>query len=205
MYVPPAFAVHDREALFEFLEAHDFATLVSHGPEGLDVTHVPLLLRRAGEGVLLGHVARANPHRHRFDGRTPALAIFHGPHAYVSPAWYVKGPAVPTWNYAIVHVHGTPSLIEDDAEKAALLAEQIERYEAGRADRWRPELPEDFAVAMRGAIEAFALPIERIEAKFKLGQNRSPADQAGTLAGLDAGGADGRALADLTRAFLGEG
>lgn len=201
MYVPPAFEATDADEIRRFIDVYDFATLVSAGATVPHVSHLPLWLRPAGDGfgTLVGHVARANPHREAFDGRTPALAIFHGPHAYVSPAWYAKGPAVPTWNYAVVHVHGTPRILSDDGEVAALLDALVERYEAGRRERWRPDLPDDFARAMRGAITAFELPIERVEAKFKLGQNRSPADRAGTLAGLEA---EGRPAADALAAFL---
>ena len=207
MYVPPAFDVHDRETLLRFIDRYDFATLVSAGADGVEVAHVPLVLERGegeGWGTLVGHVAGNNPIRERFDGATPALAIFHGPHAYVSPAWYAKMPAVPTWNYAVVHAHGNPRVLEDDSRKAAMLDVMVERYEGGRPDRWRPDLPEEYARAMRRAIVAFELPVERVEAKFKLGQNRSPADREGTLAGLEASDDASRALAAFTREFLGE-
>ena len=103
MYLPEGFRESDRSALYDLCDAYGFATLISTAPEAaglgaLDVTHLPLLVDRSGAGAprLLGHVARANRHWQRFDGRTPALAIFSGPHGYVSPAWYVTTPSVPT-------------------------------------------------------------------------------------------------------------
>jgi transcriptional regulator len=208
MYVPHAFEVSDREAVLRFIERHGFATLVTQGADGPEASHVPLLLERAQAprwGRLLGHVARANLQHERFDGATPVLAIFHGPHAYVSPAWYARHPAVPTWNYGVVHAYGRPRTIGDDVAVEALLGRLVEQYEAGRPGRWRPDLPEKFAAGMRRGIVAFALEIERVEAKFKLGQNRPPEDRAGALAGLEAAGDPASlALAAFTREALGE-
>ncbi|HKJ24910.1 MAG TPA: FMN-binding negative transcriptional regulator [Myxococcota bacterium] len=208
MYVPHAFEVGDRETILRAIEAWGFATLVSHGARGLEATHVPLLLERGrGDAVdrLVGHVARGNPQRDAFDGATPALAIFHGPHAYVSPAWYARGPAVPTWNYGAVHVHGRPRAVEDAAAVSTLLDRMIERYESARARPWVPALPDDFRRGMERGIVAFTMEVERIEAKFKLGQNRSADDRRGTLAGLEAeGDPASRALAAFTREQLGD-
>ncbi|MBK7977854.1 MAG: FMN-binding negative transcriptional regulator [Deltaproteobacteria bacterium] len=130
-----------------------------------------------------------------------STAIFHGPHGYVSPIWLDSAPAVPTWNYAVVHVTGHAIARADEPFKRELVAELSRRYEAGRPKPWRAEaLPEDFHHAMLSAIVAFELPALRIEAKFKLSQNRSPADRAGVIAALDAQGDDtSRALAALMR------
>jgi transcriptional regulator len=167
------------------------------------VSHVPLLVDRTVPGAekLLGHVARANHHWRLFDGKTPAVAMFHGPHAYVSPAWYASSPSVPTWNYAVVHVLGTPRTVDDEAT-LDIIRRLIERYEGPRSDRWSGELPADYVSNLLGAIVGFELPIDRLEGKFKLGQNKNTADRAGLLAGLE--GEPDRAsqeLAAFTRAY----
>ncbi|MBW2314979.1 MAG: FMN-binding negative transcriptional regulator [Deltaproteobacteria bacterium] len=205
MYTPHAFEVTDRETILCAIEAWGFATLVSSGVHGLEASHLPLLLDREGNR-LLGHMARANPQRDPLDGAAEALAIFHGPHAYVSPSWYARAPAVPTWNYGAVHVRGRPRALVEDGAVSALLDRMVERHESARTAPWRGELPDDFRRGMEKGIVAFEMPIERVEAKFKLGQNRSPEDQQGTLAGLEAeGDAGSAALAAFTRQQLDEG
>jgi transcriptional regulator len=202
MYVPASFQEADRAIALDLVEAHGFATLVSwSGSEPL-VSHVPLLLDRAAAGGerLLGHVARANPHWRSFDGQQPALAIFHGPHAYVSPAWYANHPSVPTWSYVVVHAHGTPALVDEDAT-AAILDRLIDKYERKRGAPWTPALPPDFLAKNLRAIVGFQIPIARLEAKFKLGQNKDEADRAGALAGLE--GEAGEAERELARFMRG--
>ena len=114
LYMPPHFHVEDRAALVAFMEANGFATLVSHGAGGLSVSHVPLLVEADGQELrLLGHVARNNEHWRALEGADEVLAIFHGPHAYVSPTWYAQHPSVPTWNYAVVHAHGKARLMDE--------------------------------------------------------------------------------------------
>lgn len=114
MYVPASFAVLDEKTLASFIERYDFAILTSSSSTGLVASHIPIMFRRsAGTAVLIGHVARANNQWQQFDGNAEALAIFHGPHAYVSPTWYATSPAVPTWNYAAVHVYGKPRVRDE--------------------------------------------------------------------------------------------
>ena len=187
MYVPRPFAETDRARLHALLRQHPFATLVSTLGGEPFATHVPLLIdpARGPLGTLSGHVARANPHWRAFDGRTPALAIFHGPHAYVSPRWYPTGGQVPTWNYVAVHATGAPRVVEEPAAVRALLARMAAEYEASARDPWTPSrLPERVAEGLQRAIVAFELPIARLEGKRKLSQNKGPADHAGVLAGL---------------------
>lgn len=205
MHVPPAFAESDPALLHGLMEAHPFATLVSV-VEGLPfATHLPLLVDPAASprGTLSGHVARANPHWRTFDGATPALAIFHGPHAYVSPSWYVTFPAVPTWNYAVVHAIGRPRLVEDPAALSALVDRTVETFERAREDRWQPALPEAYRERMLQGIVGFTLDIERLEGKLKLSQNKPQADREGVIRELEASGhPDAAALAALTRSKL---
>jgi len=126
MYTPSSFAVDDPKTLHAFIDSYPFATLLSPSEEP-EVTHLPLLLD-ADEGILLGHLAKANPHAKRLDGEK-TLAIFHGPHAYTSPSWYEADVAVPTWNYAVVHVRGTTELLSE-AETKPLLDKTVDRFES---------------------------------------------------------------------------
>ena len=205
MYVPASFAVSDEKTLASFIERYDFATLTSSSSTGLVASHIPIMLRRsAGKAVLIGHVARANNQWRQFDGSAEALAIFHGPHAYVSPPWYATSPAVPTWNYAAVHVYGKPRAREEGDFTAAALQDLVARHEGSRAKPWRIEdLAGDFYEKLAKAIVAFEMPIDRIEGKFKLGQNRSQDDRLGMLQGLDAEKSlDAGALAAFIRGTL---
>jgi transcriptional regulator len=205
MYVPASFAISDEKILESFIERYDFATLTSSSSTGLVASHIPIMLRPvAGKTVLIGHVARANDQWRHFDGKAEALAIFHGPHAYISPTWYSTSPAVPTWNYAAVHVYGKPRAREEGDFTAAALRDLVARHEGSRAKPWRMEdLASDFYEKLARAIVAFEMPIHRIEGKFKLGQNRSQDDRIGMLEGLDAEKSpDAEALAAFIRETL---
>jgi transcriptional regulator len=206
MYIPKAFHVSDHQALGEFIERHSFATLVSMVESKPFATHLPLLFDRtcSAHGALLGHVARANPQWRAFDGQQEALAIFQGPHAYVSPSWYATAPAVPTWNYTAVHVYGVPRVIDDEQAFSGLLDRLIAFYEAGMPTPWPGILPADFRANLMKNIVGFVMDIERIEGKFKLSQNRSREDQCRVVARLGAS-ADPveRALSELSKHHLG--
>ena len=182
MYIPKSFAETDAATLYQFMRANNFAALVSQHDGHMVATHLPLLVD-SERGVLKAHLARANPQWKSFDGRE-ALVIFQGPHAYVSPSWYETHPSVPTWNYSTVHVYGAPRLIDDDAVIRATLRELVENHERGRRPEWEMALPDDYFETMLKAIVAFELPIERVEGKFKLSQNRSDVDQASVIAHL---------------------
>jgi transcriptional regulator len=203
LYVPASNEEGDPEKLLAFVQRHPFATLVTPAADGLRVSHIPMLARRhEGKLVVMGHLARANPHW-RVLGDAPSTAIFHGPHAYVSPTWYATAPAVPTWNYAVVHVTGNARPDEDPATAEAHVAELVERFENGPG-AWTPEsVPEEFRRNLARAIVAFELPAERVEGKLKLGQNRSTDDRRGVVERLEADGTDtSRALAEMMRATL---
>jgi transcriptional regulator len=187
VYVPRPFAESDLGRLHATLRGSPFATLVSVLDGELFATHVPLLLDegRGPLGTLLGHVAGANPHVRALAGPAPALAIFRGPHAYVSPRWYAGSPNVPTWNYVAVHARGVPRRIDEPARVRALLARTAAQFEAGAAEPWSLEaVPAEWAAGMQRAIVAFELPIERLEGKAKLSQNKNAADRAGVIAAL---------------------
>lgn len=197
MYVPSKFRVDDQEKLFAFVRENSFATVVAQGGDGAPLaSHLPLLLRE-GEGggaVLLGHMARANPQWRQFAPDREALAVFHGPHGYISPSWYESDQVVPTWNYAAVHAYGIPQIVESGERIAAIVDETVAEYESGFETPWKADLSGEFRANLLKAIVGFEIPIVRLEGKFKLGQNRLETDVRGACAGLEAGGGAGDAL-----------
>jgi transcriptional regulator len=200
VYNPAHFKIDDRAVADDFIDRHGFAILVTDDGGVPTASHLPLLLDRdVGErGRLVGHMARPNPQWKTFRPDRDVLAIFPGPHAYVSPSWYTVAPAVPTWNYATVHAYGLPALIEDEAAVRALLKRTVDKYEGGRPQPWTMELPEDYLKTMMRGIVAFELRLTRVETKFKLNQNRSVEDRAAVIAALRAdGGADELAVAGM--------
>jgi transcriptional regulator len=204
MYVQPSFGETDPEKLLALAARYPFATVITPGPDELWVSHLPLLARRRGGAVVLaGHLARANGHWQAMEGAAgaPTTAIFHGPHAYVSPTWYATSPAVPTWNYVVVHAVGRTRVHHDGQELGELLRELTDQYEGRQAGAWSPDrLPADYAQGMRGAIVGFELAVDRLEGKIKLSQNRSAEDRRGVVAALEAQmSEDSRAVAALMR------
>jgi len=202
MYLPRHFAMDDAATLQAFVRAHDFATLVTSGPDGLVASHVPMLLDDAGwpSARLRGHLARANPQCEALAGGE-VLAIFSGPHAYVSPAWYLTAPAVPTWNYAAVHVYGEPWVVDDPEP---IVVGLIAKHEGTEMPDWRRAMPAAFWSKMLGGIVGFEIEVRRVEGKWKLGQNRSVADQRATVEALaDSKDPGARALARLSAEALG--
>ncbi|HEU5318917.1 MAG TPA: FMN-binding negative transcriptional regulator [Chloroflexota bacterium] len=193
MYIPAHFEETRREVLHDLIRRHSFGTLVSQTANGLFATHLPLLLdaERGEHGVLRGHMARANPHWRSFveEDAGESLAIFNGPHAYVSPSWYETERAVPTWNYAVVHAHGRPLVVEDDAEIRRLLDATVDEFEQGFERPWSTaRLPQEYVNGMVAGIVAFELPISRLEGKLKLSQNRPAVDRERVMAALRAQG-----------------
>jgi transcriptional regulator len=216
MYTPTHFAEDDVATLHALMRAHSFALLATARPgEAPVATHLPLLLdaERGGLGTLIGHVARANAHWRSFDGKTPALAVFTGAHAYVSARWYPSAKQVPTWNYEAVHAVGTPRRIDDPARvfellRTLMVANEAVLPEAARALGKGPhelaDIPFPHLDKLTRGIVAFELPIERLEGKRKLSQNKKPSERRALIAGLRAvGGAGAAAIADAMQATLG--
>lgn len=202
MYIPSSFRIDDAEKLRAFMREHSFATLVSRDDRGAPLaSHLPLLLRDGADGapVLLGHMARANPQWRQFSPNEEILAVFHGPHGYISPSWYASEQVVPTWNYAAVHAYGVPRVVESGDRLAEIVEETITEYESGFAQPWKANLPEEFHQNLLKGIVGFEIPIVRLEGKFKLGQNRLEADVRGACAALEAGGASDVDLAKLMK------
>ena len=208
MYIPESFRIVDEPEIEAFLQRYDFATMVSPAPEAMIATHLPVVVKRDGPRlVILGHVAKANAHWKSMDGTIESLVIFHGPHGYVSPRWYANSPAVPTWNYAVVHAYGRPQAKEEPAFIEALLVDLIRRYEGSGSDAWRIEdLPVDYRRRQLSGIVGFEMPVVRLEAKFKLGQNRAAVDRARTIEELERKNApDASSLAAFMRSHVKNG
>jgi transcriptional regulator len=203
VYLPPAFTETRNEVLIAHIERHDFGLLVSHGSEGLIASQIPFLLEHRDGGLILqGHLARANPQLADLDGRGEALAIFEGPHAYISPSWYEAGPAVPTWNYAAVHAYGAARTIADPDWLRDFVHRLTERHEAREpAPPWRmADLPEAYVRSMLNGIIGVEIAVSRLEGKFKLSQNRPAADRPRIIAALEErGDADSQGVAQLMR------
>jgi transcriptional regulator len=189
LYLPKHFASDDAGAMARLIREHPFATLVTPAEPEPAISHVPLVQEgeRPGHATLVGHFARANPHVALAASR-PSIAIFHGPHAYVSASFYAEpAAAVPTWNYAVVHAHGTLELV-DERETHAIVERLVERFESARAAPWRIGLAGRELGAMLGAIVGFRMRITRLDAKFKLSQNRSVEDRRRVIGALAAEG-----------------
>lgn len=193
MYNPPAFRDDDRDRLFATIRAARLALLVSAGDEVPDATHLPMLLdaQDGPQGTLTAHLARANPHWKGLARAGRARAIFTGPEAYVSPAFYPAkqehGRVVPTWNYVAVHAIGTVEVIEDAARLRAIVSRLTDVNEAARPDPWGVgDAPEEFVQAQLKGIVGVVLRIEQLIGKRKLSQNRAAPDREGVVAGLSA-------------------
>jgi len=191
MYNPPAFREDRPEILHGLIRAARLAMLVSNGAGGMpDVTHLPLTLVEA-DGVLLGHVARANLHWQALRAAGRALAVFQGVEAYVSPNWYPSKAehhrVVPTWNYEAVHAEGPVEVIEDPARLHAIVSILTAAKEASQPRPWSvDDAPAPFVAGQLKGIVGLSLRIERLEGKRKLSQNRAAPDKAGAEAGLAA-------------------
>lgn len=199
----------DDEVIADFLRQFDFAAIVTNAASGLVASHVPVVVDPDGDRLRIrGHLARANGHWKAMDGSTESMAIFSGPQAYISPSWYTTGgPVVPTWNYAVVHAYGRPVFREDPEFLRGVVEALTARYESHRTQPWTTDrLPADVYEKMLGAIVGFEMRVERCEAKFKLGQNRSIADRTGAAAGLDAEHSpSASAVAEFMRRYGGAG
>ncbi|NVZ63164.1 FMN-binding negative transcriptional regulator [Pseudomonas gingeri] len=207
MYTPSAFSEQDLLTLQRHIQDTRLATLVTHGKLGLQASHVPLLLDpgQGPNGTLYGHLARANPQWRELAEGGEILVIFAGADAYVSPSFYPAkaehGKVVPTWNYVAVHAYGEAEVFDDAERLRNLVGALTDRHEAGRDQPWKvDDAPAPYIDSMLKAIVGFALPIQRLEGKRKLSQNRSAADVAGVQQGLAASAdSQDQALAHLMR------
>jgi transcriptional regulator len=173
MYTPSSFRVDDLPTLHAFMERHSFATLCSATSGELEATHLPLLLDSdvAPHGRLIGHMARANGQCRRAAG-SRVIAIFSGPHAYISPTWYESNETVPTWNYAAVHAYGVLHPIEDESRLREIVRRTVDVYEQLMPRPWSMDaVPAPLIDKLLHGIVGFEIPIDRLEGKWKLNQN----------------------------------
>jgi len=192
MYTPSYFKDEDLASLHRQIEGTRLATLVTADESGLQAIHVPLLLDpNAGpNGTLFGHLAKANP-QWKTLAAGEALVIFQGADAYISPSFYAAkaehGKVVPTWNYLAVHAYGRAEVFTEPARLLQIVSGLTDKHEAGRAEPWAvSDAPADYIEKMLNGIVGFAIPIDRLEGKRKLNQNRSSEDIAGVSKGLAA-------------------
>ncbi len=197
MYTPAHFSSDDPALIDEVMRRYPFATLTGNDADKRPfATHLPVVAERDERTWRIeGHVARANPHWRWLEQAPQALLVFQGPHGYVSPSLYEQKLSVPTWNYVAVHVYAEVSTVHDAAEKDALLKRLIGRNEPAYAEQWRG-LPEDFQQKMLAAIVGLRMVPVRVEAKFKLSQNRPAADRTRILAAQREGNETERDMAD---------
>ncbi len=194
MYIPEHFRVPEHADAIGFMRANPFAILISSLPvstppspndDGPFATHLPLFVTEtAGRVALRGHVAKANPHWRYLEQQPNCLTIFHGPHAFVSTANYTTRETVPTWNYGAVHVYGEARVFTSPAELQGVLDQLIGTFEPEYAEQWA-SLTETYRQRMLSHIVGFEIAVTKIEAKFKLSQNRTKEEQANVIASLE--------------------
>ena len=204
MYAPGYNRNDDRAETLAFMRANSFVVFVTGAGGDLHGSHLPCVVEeRAGELVLSMHMAKSNPQWQQFFG-DEAMAVFAGPHAYVSPRWYEDTPRVPTWNYAAVHAYGVPRVVDLREPKHAAMRRLVAEYDAA----WLPgfdALPADYEEGMLNGIVAFEMPVSRLETRWKLSQNRGRREQELIAARLEQSqDSSERALAALTRKHLAE-
>jgi len=185
LYIPKPQLVADRKLLQDFMDEFAFADLVTASP-GIRITHIPTILDRtaAPYGTIYGHISRQNPQNKAFDGREAAVIVFRGPHSYISPTWYSKPEAVPTWNFAVAHATGKPKPVTDPKAIHDLLARLIRKFEGADSAYNFAKLPESYTNSLIAGVIGFEMPIEVLEGKFKLGQDRNEADRQSILKNL---------------------
>lgn len=186
MYVPDDFAEYDPDKIVNLTRQYPFAMLITTDKGEPYVTHLPLTYEpNNGKGKIIGHMARSNPQwQHLAEGQR-ALVVFEGPHAYISPTWY-QSPGVPTWNYAVVHLRGKASLIEDADRLNTILNDLVTTHEPTLPLPWQENVPADKQAMLLKMIVGFEIDVSEISAKFKLNQNRSAADRENVITTLSA-------------------
>jgi transcriptional regulator len=184
MYIPEHFRVRDHADAIAFMQANPFAILVSTAEGAPFASHVPVKIREAGEQLIIrGHFAKANPHWRYLEQQSQCLAIFHGPHSYISPSLYTNRESVPTWNYGAVHIYGNTRLFTSPDELQGMLHELMGLFEPTYAEQWA-SLDEAYRQKMLSHIVGFEITATTIEAKFKLSQNRTREEQTNVIASL---------------------
>ncbi len=185
MYIPEHFRGRDDADALTFMRANPFAILVSSTEEGPFASHIPVTMHQTGEQLVLrGHFAKANPHWRYLEQTPQCLTIFHGPHSYISPTLYTNRESVPTWNYAAVHVYGEVRIFSTPESLLGMLHELMGTFEPAYAEQWA-SLSDTYRERMLSHIVGFEITATKIEAKFKLSQNRTKEDQRNVIAALE--------------------
>ncbi|QIZ46673.1 FMN-binding negative transcriptional regulator [Dickeya zeae] len=190
MHCPPVFRETRLPTLHALMRAHPLAMLITTGPSGLSANLIPFLLTDEGAfGTLHAHLARNNPQVDALKTADQVLVVFQGPDSYISPDWYpskqVQGKAVPTWNYVMVQARGTPKVIDDAQWLRQQVGALTDAHEHARPQPWRVnDAPADFIAAQLNGIIGLEIPITALEGKWKVSQNRTPADRQGVIDGL---------------------
>jgi transcriptional regulator len=184
VYIPEFNRQEDRSAILAFMRANPFAILVSNADAIPFATHLPLLVDEAGDHLVVkGHMAKANTHWRSMKEGQESLVIFHGPHAYISPSLYEIRESVPTWNYAAIHVYGQPTLFSDEERLRETLHQMINTFDSSYMRQWS-ELSDEYRSRMMKHIVGFEIKAKRLEAKFKLSQNRTRGEQTQVIQSL---------------------
>jgi len=185
VYIPEFNREEDRATILAFMRANPFAILVSNIDSVPFATHLPLLIEDAGDHIVVqGHMAKANAHWKSMKEGEESLIIFHGPHAYISPSLYENRESVPTWNYAAVHVYGEPTLFTDEESLRATLHRMVDTFESSYMAQWSG-LSDQYQSRMMKHIVGFDIKVKRLEAKFKLSQNRTKGEQSRVIQALN--------------------
>jgi transcriptional regulator len=203
LYIPKPQRMEDRRFLHDFMDEFAFVDLVTVSPS-LRITHIPVWLDRAAGvyGTIHGHISRQNPQSEAFDGRQSGVVVFRGPHGYISPTWYAKTDNVaPTWNFAVVHATGKLRPVKGTKELNELLSKLVAKFESHEGTNYDfAGIDESYKNNMMSGVIGFELEIELLEGKFKLGQDRSPADRQSLLKKLGDAKAP-RSLREFTASF----
>ncbi|AJH20496.1 FMN-binding negative transcriptional regulator [Bacillus mycoides] len=198
MYIPKHFTIQDEETKYEMIEQNSFATLFSQHNGAPYATHLPLLLNRETL-TLSGHFARPNE-QWKDSGNQQVLAIFQGPHSYISPSWYETNKAVPTWNYVAVHVYGELEIVEDEQELIDSLQDLVHKYENPKSTYSLNNVDPNYMEGLSRGIVGFRIKINKIEGKAKLSQNHSVERRELVIEELEKVGSEGgRGIAELMK------
>ena len=197
MYIPEHFRVHDHADAIAFMHANSFAILVSSTDEGPFATHLPVFVSATENNLILrGHVAKANPHWRHLEQNPACMTIFHGPHAYVSASNYVTRENVPTWNYGAVHVYGQARTFASPEDLQGVLHQLIGTFEPAYADQWAT-FSDAYRERMLSHIVGVEIAVTKLEAKFKLSQNRTKEEQTNVITALEK--SDDTAISGVSR------
>lgn len=195
MYIPKHFEETDTAKLLGLIEQYPFSMLVTTNDGVPFVSHLPLVVEAVTDLKVVGHMAKSNEQWEHFNGGAEALAVFQGPHAYVSPSWY-DGPGVPTWNYAAIHLYGKPEIVAGKERTRNIVHSLTEKFEISQKTPWAPEYPP----RLLDAIVGFEIKVSRIEGKYKLSQNRSEADRGRVIGALESSASENaRGIARLMK------